>query len=328
MSCLNVIYDLKHEPLHFGILPSLVCADVERERLDLQWCRIYAVMASGDGFRQKSRRDKTSNNQEKYWRLHYLILSATRLLPSCMSSSIFDDRELFFEISAQLTPIIPSIGPGSDGDAMDSEWMFGKHKATIRLAKKGVDIQRLMATEYAKTSASNWAASRAQGRPVISLTLRQSSFLEGRNSNILEWVKFADYIETKGFVPIFVPDTEASLNGRLDLPGRFIVNELAALNMEIRNAFYEVCDLNYFVGNGPCFLPYFNKNIDYIVCNLLVPGYPTEEPEHYEALGLPVGSQMPGQANGYGKLVWEPDNADVLIREFDLWCGARKLGNA
>ncbi len=314
MSYLNVIYDLKNEPIHFGILPTLVLADIYRELAGIQLCRLWIVKAPGDGFRRHSIRDQGSDVEEKHWRLDHLIKAAGRLLPSCKSVSVMDSRSIFETMLPLLSPpTFPS------NYSLERGIMIGKHKSAIAAAKDGLNIQRLKAAPYPVNAAQKWVSSYSGGQPAISLTLRQSEFKEGRNSRVDQWVNFADYLVSKGYTPIFVPDTEASLNGRLGLPERFLINELAAIDLEVRNAFYEVCDLNFFVGNGPCFLPFFNKHIDYVVCNLLIPGYYTESPEHYDDIGLPVGSQMPGRQNKYGELVWERDDSEVLIRAFTDW---------
>lgn len=318
MRCLNIIYDLQNEPVNFGITPSLVIADLYREQAGFDFCRMFVVMAPGDGFRHASIRDKEVSVEEKKWRLQHMVVAAARLLPSCRAVAVIDDRRMFADLLPSLTPDIFPQNYSMEEKSY-RKGRIGKHGATIKNAINGFDIQRLQAPSFALESARQWLANKSEGKPSVSLTIRDCNFQSGRNSRLDNWIRLADHIVGSGCVPIFVPDTETLMAGEVDIPERFVVNGLAPLNMEIRTAIYEACDLNFFVGNGPCMLAQYNKRINYVLCNLIVPGQATTSPEHFAHIGLPVGSQIPGRQNDYGEIVWEPDDADVLIRAFEQW---------
>lgn len=320
MSHLNIIYDLELEPVNFGILASLVCCDIRREDLGLERCRLFILMSPTDGFRNKSARDRQIDIEEKYWRLWHITKPAARLLPTCDGVLVFDDRAQFQEL---LPSLRPHIAPKRFSIEPRVKVVIGKHEEAIAAGNSGQNIQRLKAPPYSVSAAQRWKLAHADEKPMISITLRQSAFHAGRNSNISQWIAFAEYLQNSGFTPVFVPDTEAVIMGETELPPHLITNFPAAIDIELRTAFYEVCDLNFFVGNGPCLLPQFNKHIDYILCNLLIPGFPNSTPAHFERIGLPVGSQMPGQENGYARIVWETDSQENLIQAFEQWRSAR-----
>jgi len=111
---------------------------------------------------------------------------------------------------------------------------------------------------------SEWVNSLDTDLRIISITLRQYGFDSSRNSNIQEWLKFADWLKERNYQPVFVPDTEScwNLDGKL---AQHIIFKEPCWNLGLRMAFYEECALNYFYSNGCAAIAVLNKNVASIV---------------------------------------------------------------
>src|SRR5262245_19141868 len=79
----------------------------------------------------------------------------------------------------------------------------------------------------------------------VTITIRESIIKPGRNSNIAEWKKAAEWLVEKGFWPLFVPDTEGPTQNfapfdtfsgpAKDVDERLALYTLATLNLGVNN---------------------------------------------------------------------------------------------
>ena len=97
----------------------------------------------------------------------------------------------------------------------------------------------LRATRESLRNVDRWAASHADGRRIVAITLRNYAYMPARNSNMEAWTAFARRLDPTRFMPVFVPDLEQTLNGQLQaLQGHAVLGE-AAWNLGLRMALYE-----------------------------------------------------------------------------------------
>ena len=125
-------------------------------------------------------------------------------------------------------------------------------------------FQGLSAPSQAKKYISDWTETLEIDCRIISITLRNYSFDISRNSNIEEWVKFADWLYQKGYKPVFIPDADLTWGQDSHLKKHLIFKE-PCWNVALRMAMYEECDLNYFYSNGCASIAVLNKNVASIV---------------------------------------------------------------
>jgi len=143
-------------------------------------------------------------------------------------------------------------------------------------------------------------------KPYVTITLRQAEYWPKRNSNLDEWSQAAQHMAQRGFEVVWLEDTSESA-------------DVAAWDVDIRLALYEGAACNLGVSNGPMALCYVS-DVSYLVFKLIAPDSPTASAEFLRANGMEVGDQF----GGNGRLVWEDDNADVIIREFDNFLELKK----
>jgi hypothetical protein len=75
--------------------------------------------------------------------------------------------------------------------------------------------------------------------------------------------------------------------------------------------------MNLFVNSGPAALCYLSPGTPYLMFKILADGERLSSWEVVSALGFAKG-QTPINSTRRQKWVWEPDNFDVLYREFSI----------
>jgi hypothetical protein len=116
------------------------------------------------------------------------------------------------------------------------------------------------------------------GPAPITITLREAKQFEYRNSNITEWLKFAEYLGSQGERVIFIRDTANAaeeITGHLTCPA-------ASIDLDVRLALYEAAKCNFFVSNGPWYLGVFGSKpwLMFVETNQLAPHH-AETPQFY-----------------------------------------------
>lgn len=156
---------------------------------------------------------------------------------------------------------------------------------------------------------------------MVVITIRHSRIKSGRNSNIDEWVKAADWMKMEGLYPVFVPDT--------DLPdeqfGEHPSIKKAALDVQYRLALYEKAYLNVGVNNGPMALNMFSRR-PMLYFRPITHGYHESTEQFWKANGVPVRSQLPW-FNVLQRIIWEgTDDAENIRLNVERWLKAREEG--
>lgn len=260
--------------------------NAERRRLELGESWVDVAFVFGE--RQHSARDMEFSRERKAWRMHNLLVPLCRLLPSVRNYGV--EQEGTQDIGYALA------GP-----------LGGKY---------------LQATPAAKQLISMWASAWPK---FVTITIRESDFQTKRNSQIAEWVKVAQWLETEGYKAIFVPDTERLCSSATPLPVEYPVCQQAALSPDLRLALYERATLNLFTSGGPFGLALWSGSPFYL-CKAVVPGIESCSPAVMEKLGYLDGFQP----SEYQRFSWkddrfediQPEIADLLkaceTRERDL----------
>jgi hypothetical protein len=309
---LFAVYDLNAGPVTYDFIQFLVLAERFRHAARKPHLRLLIVPGEHDGFRNFSQRDRFLSVASKEWRLRQLVMRAPLLLPACAGVTRFRSREQAAAFIGRLDPdaVFP---PGFDDKAPVCPYQLA---FVMQFATQGPDIRTLTAPPVTCALVQRLFHELAGERPVVTITIRQSDFQQPRNSRMDQWLRFAERCERSGLFPLFVPDTEAILDGSATDFGGFASLPLAALSLPVRAAACQESWHNMLANGGPYTLCLYNARVRFSMFKLLVPGIVTASREFHEAQGLAPGSQLPF-AGPLQRLVWEDDSADALQRELD-----------
>ena len=176
-------------------------------------------------------------------------------------------------------------------------------------------IPSLRATNENLRNVDRWAASHCGGRRIVTITLRSYAYMPARNSNMSAWIAFARSLDPARFMPVFVPDLEQTLNGRMEeLQGHTVLRE-AAWNLGLRMALYERAYISMGVNTGPMGLCWLNARTHYATLKMAPAGVPQTTPAFYRELGFEPGRSLPF-ATPTQELVWEDDTMAAIQRAF------------
>jgi len=160
-----------------------------------------------------------------------------------------------------------------------------------------------------------WLASRLRGRRLVTITIRDYEFMPARNSNLQAWASFARRLDITQYLPVFVLDTERTLDPLPAPLAGFEVFREASWNVGLRMALYQVGYVNLGVNNGPSFMCALNSLTRILIFKIVTPGVPQATEEMIAKLGYKIGAQLPF-ATPYQGMVWEDDTLEVIEREF------------
>jgi hypothetical protein len=308
---LFAFYDLQVSPITFDFLWFLVGADLERRRRGLEAVHVVIVPGRAGGLRrEREDYEGVVDAGARTQRISNILLPACALLPTCAGvTHAASRRHAGFIRSTLATHLYPAhYEPAVPVFAGSREC----------LANAGPDMQRvpsLRATEEGLRNVDLWAASHADGRRIVTITLRNYAYMPARNSNMEAWTAFARSLDSRRFMPVFIPDLEQTLNGQLRALQDYTVLGEAAWNLGLRMALYERSYISLGVNTGPMGLCWLNARTHYATLKMAPENVPQTSRAFYLELGFELERSLPFAAPTQ-ELVWEDDTLAAIQRAF------------
>jgi hypothetical protein len=308
---LFAFYDLKVAPVTFDFLWFLAAADLQRRRSGLKSIHVVIVPGPHDGVRrERDDYDVVVNPQTRQARIHNVLVQACRVLPSCRGLTVATSRrEAVFMRSFVARHVLPA-------DYEPALPVFaGPHSCleAARNGESGIACLRAPAEELRIVDA--WAKAHVGLRRVVTITLRRYGYMPARNSNLPAWVAFARGLDASRYCPVFVPDTNDTIEG---LPAElrdFTVFPEAAWNIALRMALYERALLNLGVNNGPMGLAWLNARVCYATLKIETADVPQSSLGFIRSFGFEPGKSLPF-ATPLQEWVWEDDTEKAITEAF------------
>jgi hypothetical protein len=132
----------------------------------------------------------------------------------------------------------------------------------------------------------------AQGRRCVTITLRSYGYMPDRNSNEAAWVAFARRLDPEKYLPVFVLDTERTLDPTSPSLAEFAILREASWNIGLRLALYEASFLNLGVNNGPMNLCWLGARTSYLTFKMVTPSVPQATEEFIRSRGFEIGRSL------------------------------------
>lgn len=308
---LYLFYDLEVSPITFDFGWALALAEQERKKANLK--KIYVVFVPGkeEGLRKEDPLyEKCVDVFARRWRCVELLQGMCTLIENFSGMTFCANREEAQYLCENNRPHV-----------------FPKHYTTVfpiahstrYLLTPSKDAMALRANIQARHYIKCWADTFLNNRKLITITLRSSTYMPERNSNIFAWKAFAKNLDLNKYFPVFIPDTEKALTATTDEWQSFNVFNEPAWNLQLRAALYELSYLNLGVNNGPMALCWLNRNCRYISFKMMIPNEPEKTAKAMSVHGFKQGKSLPF-ATPLQKWVWEDDDLQIIENEFDLMC--------
>lgn len=292
-SLLTAVYDLALSPASYDILVFLGLAECHRKAQGYDGIRFVIVPGPNQGFRfDEIAPEEPEHRQQLLWNV---VIPAARLLPSVKSIHLCGSRSEALQYEGDVFP-----------ESYNVDYPLHAYGMTRQL-------EAMRAGEFAWVKAPKRALELAA--PYISpctvtITLRETHYGQGRNSQLDQWKAAAKQLRDAGCRVLFIRDTGFAAYGDEDFGETCAA---ASFDLALRAAIYELADLNVFIANGPAGVSYFNPKCKTLMFGMIAEGHNGMTEPYWKAMGFPPGSQFPGLPNC--KLVWESDQTDVIVRE-------------
>ena len=255
---LNVVYDLDAYPITFDFSYFLAGAEAYANMLKKTHIHLWIVKPErGDSFLSNNGNpeyESVVSKDSQDWRITNLLIPIVNISPSVINYSVvqkgtniqkqFLNNSVFPEGYSAFNKPFPSY-----------DYLFSM------LAQ--YNFRGFESSNQAKIYVQNWLDSMMITSKVISITIRDYGFDTSRNSAFQSWVDFAKYLEILGYKVIFVPDVDNCWDSKYKDIEHICFSEIC-WNLELRTAFYELCELNYFYSSGIASLAMLNKNTNAI----------------------------------------------------------------
>lgn len=308
---LYAFYDLQVAPITYDASWFAAGADRARRRRGLGKIHFVIVPGGKDGVREeRAAYEAAVDTGARLWRVHNLLVPLFGLVPACAGYSVLPSRG-----AASTFRAVPAdcVYPEAYEPALPIALHPTELLAAGRRGEQGIGVLRSPA--QALRYVERWAASRLGGRRLVTITLRDYAFMTARNSDVAAWAAFADRLDRERYLPVFVLDTERTVDPLPEaLRGREVFRE-PSWNVPLRMALYESSYVNLGVNNGPLFMALMNARTRLLVFKLITPSVPQTTEAFMRQLGFEIGGQIPF-ATPLQRLVWEDDSLEAIEREF------------
>jgi hypothetical protein len=308
---LFAFYDLQVAPVTFDFLWFLAASELHRRRSGLKSVHVVIVPGPHDGVRQEhDGYEKVVDSSGRQARIHNMLIPACRLLPSCSGVTLAGSRaEASFLRSAVAHHVAPK-------DYELSLPVFPGPQACLEAARAGdADVACLRAAPEDLRIVTAWARRNCGGRRIVSITLRRYGYMPARNSSVPAWIAFARGLDSSRYSPVFVPDTNDTVEGLPATLREFTVFPEAAWNIGLRMALYEHAFLNLGVNSGPMGLAWLNARVRYAMLKIEIPHVPQSSLEFIQSFGYEPGKSLPF-ATPLQEWLWEDDTEENIVRAF------------
>ncbi len=305
-------YDLQVSPITYHACWFAAAADLARRRRGLRRVHFVIVPGTMGGVREeRAVYEAAVDAAQRIWRVHNIVIPILTLVPSCAGYTLLPDRRAAESLRAD-------AGERVYPQHYEPALPVSHHPSELLMLRPGelTGIGVLRSCVQGLRYVERWMAPRLHGRRAISITLRDYAFMTARNSNLDAWTAFARRLDPATYLPVFVLDTERTLDLLpAELRGFEVLRE-ASWNVGLRMALYESSYLNLGVNNGPLFLAAMNDRTRLLIFKMITPSVPQTTEEFMRQEGFQIGAQLPF-ATPVQRLIWEDDVLEVIEREFE-----------
>ena len=308
---LYAFYDLGAMPVTFDFLWFLVGTDVARRQAGRGSVHIVIVPGPDEGLRREDLDYELAvAPAARKARIMNILVAACPFLSSMSGVTVASSRE---QAALLVQAAADKVFPERYRSDMPRRPQVKDHLEAYR--RGGGELAVIRATDSDLAVADRFLAEVAQGRRVVTITLREYNYMTARNSNLKAWAAFAERLDRSQYAVVVVRDTDFCFAAPPAELAGLTIFDAAAVNLGLRMALYERSYINLGVNNGPMCLCWLNARARYITFKILTEGVPQTTVEYMTFLGFEIGRSLPF-ANSTQKWVWEDDDVDIIAREF------------
>lgn len=309
---LYAFYDFKVQPVTFDFLWFLVGADLARQVSGLE--KVYVVIVPGpkEGVREEDPAyEAVVDLDARKWRIFNILLSSTALMSTCSGLTFAGSRK---EAAALWAMTGRAYYPYGYVPAMPVAHHPNDCLIPARTGVRSIGVLR--ATPQGLRYVDQFITNFSEGRRLITITIRDYAYGRDRNSNLNAWSAFVRGLNPAIWWPVFVLDTERTLDPLPATIAGFRILSEASWNVSLRMALYQRAWLNLGVNNGPMALCWLNDQSRYLTFKMVTSTVSQTTIAFNRSRGFEPDESLPF-ATVFQKWIWEDDVLHVIQREFE-----------
>ncbi|KZN65104.1 hypothetical protein N473_00625 [Pseudoalteromonas luteoviolacea CPMOR-1] len=307
-STLYAIYDLAYNLPCFDVITFIILAEQERIKQNKQYIQFIVLPSWNDS---DAGVNVFHTNDDTQWRLEKVVKPMFSCLPSCISVEQPLNRNQI-EVYKAL-----NVATHPDNYFKNNRQPAGDFKVLKSLVEEKANLSVLAPPKQAQQIIADYIRHYAQGKKLVTLTLREyDANPEYRNSNLPDWLRFAQTLQDKGFFPLIIRDTYAM--GQ-PLPAEF--NHLptypaAAIDVHLRLALYQSAYINMGIENGPLYAISYLKGARSIIFRRQSNDIPNLSDRTNQNFFFKVGENHFFNDNQFQINAWMDDSLENLLTQF------------
>lgn len=303
-------YDLNAAPTTFNFSEFILLCNNETLVRNLKGYKIIFIKKK-DNLINKYTEDKQYRNvhdeQSEEWKFNNIILPLISFTKFCVGYDVLENEEAI-DNYLKYQHRYPNKYSKQYKININNYDLYNKIN---NLEKIGLEIPSNTNSYIKKYLREKFEVS----KKIITITIRTQRYDKIRNSNENDWLKFANFLKSKNFEVIIIPDTDEaySLDDKFS---NFKIYHEGAFNLALRMGLYYNAFFNYFAGGGPSSLCTLHKSNKYIMFNYgPVEGSIVHTKESFKNF-----KEEPKEKFKFASknqiLIWEKDNYENMIKSY------------
>ncbi|TMP33851.1 hypothetical protein CWB98_18880 [Pseudoalteromonas rubra] len=304
---LFAFYDLSQNLACYDVLYFCALANLERIKRNLQHIQFIIVpnksLSCEDlGF------NVFHEGDDLIWRIEKILQGVMTCVINNIGCTILPYKESAQYYSDAPNTYPDNFIPGNSRNRVSSK--------VLNTLCESHDLTYLKAPKPAHEIVYSFLKQKANNKKIVTLTLRECSSHSKRNSNVVEWMKFATYLQENGYFPVIIRDSyKAHLEYGCDFD-QFTCMPLASMDFKIRLALYEQAFVNMSISNGPTVAYNFITNCPAITFMKVDDNIPAIATSTFEKAEVELGKDLKFRASNLQKLIWKEDTFENIKASF------------
>lgn len=250
---LLAVYDLDKINCSFDFITFFQNSILYQKKNNIESLDLCLIKGSVDGFKKNQfLREKENKIDNAFLRLNNIVMPSIMMFRKYYNNFfLINNRNDANKILNKYKNFFPKkYDLNCDKNDYCSQTVWGNLEKDYR----NVKLAKLEVPEYLSKKILQKINT---SKKIISITLRESSYHEERNSQINDWKDFISFLEKKNYFVIVIRDSE-----KIYLDNLFEANNIfpqASHDLFLRSAIYKISHINYFVSGGPSLICWCNN---------------------------------------------------------------------
>ena len=312
---LTCYYDLHYQPNTFDFVIFLAGANAYGEQIKATKLEIRIIYFS---FGEEAECESIYRDNEEAWKFQNIISKLPYLLSKVVSVTLSNEIPEIVNLPCYPPPINEIRGNALTYfnyiEPLKDKYKFFHSLGFLK--KKFFDYPEAFQCFSSPTDALK-IIKENYSKEYITVSLRTKAFEPLRNSDIKSWNHICDYISSKGFQPIILPDFEDYFNEKIFKQINYPLADEVIIDVRLRMALYQNAKHNLAINDDISQLLLCSKAA-YSIFKWVVPGTSSCTAEYHRNTNNLKFGEMIWFMNDNQFLLWTDDSKDFVIKHLEM----------